>query len=672
MAELISGQSKRYFIKTIVGISILLCFSFQILFAQHNPLDEENKFQRAELQRYSRLSQLAKEVSLGQEGFDVTYYKLDLRLTTSPNGLRGSVTMIATSIVDNLTSVTLDLMNTMVVDSVTLGGARVSATQQTSIINISLNRSYNRGEKFTVIVFYHGVPKSSGFGSFSFGTTPSGSPWIWTLSEPYGARDWWPSKDHPGDKADSVDVWITCDQNLKAGSQGKLVAISNNGDGTATYKWRHRYPIATYLVSIAAANYTAFSYWFRYSPTDSMEILNYVLPERAAEAQQQNRLPLTTGMLKIFSDLYGLYPFITEKYGHAHFGWGGGMEHQTMTSLGGFSESLVAHELAHQWFGDMITMKTWPDIWLNEGFATYSVALYNEKKYNQEAYGSYMNNQMQRARSANGSVYVRDTSSTGNLFNGNLVYAKGATVLHMLRHILGDSVFFRAIRRYANDSRYRFNVASTEDFRAECEAESGKNLSYFFNQWIYGESYPRYNYEWNSFKQDANYVVTITINQTTNTTSPSFFTMPIDFRIMGTFLDTTLTLLNNSQNQVFTLTLPRKPTSVLLDPAGWILKDVPNGSGASPIPASYELYQNYPNPFNPGTAIGFDLPQRSVVTIKIYDALGREVTTLLHERREAGYHEVKWNPSLNTSGIYFCRLFIDDKPLQVRKMIFLR
>lgn len=653
-------------------VFLFFCCSFQFLLAQRNSVYEENKFQRTELQRYSRLSQLAKELSLGQEGFDVTYYKLDLRLIISPNGLRGSVTIIATSIVDNLASMTLDLMNTMVVDSVQAGGARVSVTQQTSTINISLNRSYNKGEKFTAIVYYHGVPGSSGFGSFAFGTAPSGSPWIWSLSEPYGAKDWWPSKDHPGDKADSVDVWITCDQNLKVGSQGKLVATINNGDGTVTYKWQHRYPIATYLVSIAAANYTAFSYWFRYSPTDSMEILNYVLPERAAEAQQQNQLPLTAGMLGIYSNLYGLYPFIKEKYGHSHFGWGGGMEHQTMTSLGGFSESLVAHELAHQWFGDMITMKTWPDIWLNEGFATYSVALYFEKKYNQEAYWSYMNNQMQRARSANGSVYVRDTSSVGNLFNGNLVYAKGATVLHMLRHVLGDSVFFRAIKRYANDNRYRFNVASTEDFRAECEAESGKNLSYFFNEWIYGENYPRYNYEWSAIKQDANYVVTISINQTTNTTSPLFFTMPIDFRITGTFLDTTVTLLNNSQNQVFTLTLPRKPTSVLLDPAGWILKDVPNESGASPIPVSYELYQNYPNPFNPGTAIGFDLPQRSVVTIKIYDALGREVTTLLNERREAGYHEVKWNPSSNTSGIYFCRLFIDDKPFQVRKMIFLR
>ncbi|MBI3578599.1 MAG: T9SS type A sorting domain-containing protein, partial [Ignavibacteriales bacterium] len=374
----------------------------------------------------------------------------------------------------------------------------------------------------------------------------------------------------------------------------------------------------------------------------------------------------------IYSNLYGLYPFIKEKYGHSHFGWGGGMEHQTMTSLGGFSESLVAHELAHQWFGDMITMKTWPDIWLNEGFATYSVALYFEKKYNQEAYWSYMNNQMRQARSANGSVYVRDSSSVGNLFNGNLVYAKGATVLHMVRHVLGDSVFFRAIKRYANDSRFRFNVASTEDFRSVCEAESGKNLAYFFNEWIYGESYPRYRFEWNSVKQGANYLVTINVNQTTNTTNPAFFSMPIDFRVTGKFLDTTVTLFNNAPNQFLTFNLFREPSVILLDPVGWILRDVLSGNEISPIPASYQLHQNYPNPFNPGTVIGFDLPQRSFVTIKIYDALGREVATVLNERREAGYHEVPWNPSANSSGIYFFRLFIDDKPLQVRKMIFLR
>lgn len=670
---MISKYCRKNFTKKLVGILILICCSFQVLRAQENPFYEENKLQRSELQRYSRLSQLTADVSLSQEGFDVTYYKLDLRLTTSPNGLSGSVTTIATSIVDNLTSITLDLMNAMVVDSVLAGGTRVTATRQTSTINISLNRSYNRGEKFTVIVYYHGVPGSSGFGSFAFSTTPSGSPWIWTLSEPYGAKDWWPSKDHPGDKADSVDVWITCAQNFKVGSQGKLIATINNGDGTVTHKWQHRYPIATYLVSIAAANYTTFSSWFRYSPTDSMEILNYVLPERVAEAQQQNQLPLTAGMLGIYSDLYGLYPFIKEKYGHSHFGWGGGMEHQTMTSLGGFSESLVAHELAHQWFGDMITMKTWPDIWLNEGFATYSVALYLEKKYNQEQYWPYMNNQMQRARLANGSIYVRDSSSVGNLFNGNLVYAKGAVVLHMLRHVLGDSVFFRAIKRYANDSRLRFNVASTDDFRAACEAESGKNLSYFFNEWIYGESYPRYRFEWNSIKQGANYLVTITVNQTTNTTNPAFFTMPIDVRITGNFLDTTVTMFNNSQNQIFTLSLSREPNAITLDPAGWILRDVTlTGNEGSPIPSSYRLYQNYPNPFNPGTMIGFDLPQRSFVTIKIYDALGREVMTLLNEKREAGYHEVPWNPSSNSSGIYFFRLFIDDRHIQVRKMVYLR
>jgi len=278
-------------------------------------------------------------------------------------------------------------------------------------------------------------------------------------------------------------------------------------------------------------------------------------------------------MLRIYSDNFGLYPFVSEKYGHSEFGWGGGMEHQTMTSLGGFSEGLVAHELAHMWFGDMITCANWSNIWMNEGFATYCTGVYYEDKYGASAYWTYMNSQMANARYAVGSIYVRDTSNVGLLFDGSLVYSKGATVLHMLRHVLGDSVFFRSLKAYANDPRYRFGTATTEDFKEVCETVSGTQLDYFFDEWIYGERYPRYVCRWRAQPGSSGYDVTLGVSQTTGTTNPAFFTMPIDCQLAAPGWDTTVVLFNSSNDQQFILTTSHKPETVQLDPQNWILRD---------------------------------------------------------------------------------------------------
>jgi aminopeptidase N len=651
----------------------LACSSlaFQVSYAQESEEYQLKQLRMGEARRYAVLAQPSRRAAPGQEGYDVTYYKLDLRISAAPPSLSGSVTMAATCTVDNLSSISVDLMNTMTVDSVLVGGSRVNATQQPTYFSFNLDRNYSRGELITTLVYYHGVPGSSGFGSFAFATDPSGAPWIWSRSEPYGAKDWWPCKDHPSDKADSVDVWVTCDSAFKVGSEGKLVAVVDNGNGTKTHQWRHRYPIATYLVSVAIANYSQATSWFRYTPTDSMLILDYALPQYLAAATSS--LPQTVDMLRIYSDLFGLYPFYTEKYGHSQFGWGGGMEHQTMTSLGSFGENLVAHELAHQWFGDMITMSTWPDIWLNEGFATYCVALYRERRYSQADYRSYMTGQMTAARSAAGSIHVQDTSSVLVLFNHALVYAKGATVLHMLRHVLGDSLFFGAMRQYASDPRFRFKTASTKDFQSVCESVYHHSLDYFFNEWIYRVGYPRYQYDWESHRIGQAYSVTVTINQTAATGNPPFFTMPVDLRFSGAGFDTTVTVYNDVQNQTFVFNFPRSPTTVRLDPDNWILKDA-----FLPPPKEFDLLQNYPNPFSSSTTIRFDLPVASRVSLDVYNTLGEVVRSIrLDGIYDAGRYTIEFSPVGEdgrrlASGVYYYRLSVSGEPAQVRKMIYLR
>jgi aminopeptidase N len=417
----------------------------------------------------------------------VTYYRLELEVLTQPNYLIGKVTITGKCLINNSSALTLDLMNTMVIDSVLVNSQRNNFIQHNSSFDISLNHPSVTGEVLSIDVFYEGLPVATGFGSFVF-DSHAGIPWVYSLSEPYGAKDWWPCRDDPSDKADSADIIITCDSTLKVGSEGTLASVNNNGNGTATYHWKERYPIASYLISIAITNYAQFSNWFRYSDRDSMEILNYVLPEHYSTAFEN--LPRVVDMMSIYSNLY---PFVREKYGHSEFGRGGAMEHQTMTSTTTFDEMTLAHELAHQWFGDMITCRTWYDLWLNEGFAQYSTALYLERKYGISSYWVYMNSQLDYAKSASGIIGAPDISSVGNLFNVSRTYSKGASVLHMLRHILGDSIFFRSIYTYANDPALKYSTASIGDFKSVCETVSGKDLTYFFQEWIYGESFPEYN-----------------------------------------------------------------------------------------------------------------------------------------------------------------------------------
>ncbi len=558
---------KKFFILLVGVISLAL---HPQAFSQNQNPNRDKAFFQNEMSRYKASFSRSVSSVTAEDRIDVTYYLIKLRITTSPAYLQGDVLMKATSVINGLSSITLDLMNPLSIDSVLVGGSKVVFSQSSSSFDVTLDRAYNQGELFSVEVFYQGVPGSSGFGSFEF-SSHSSVPWVWSLSEPYGAKDWWPCKDHPHDKADSSDMIVTVDSSFRVGSNGILVSAVNNLDGTATFHWQERHPISTYLISVAITNYAQFTNWFHYSPTDSMPVLNYVLPEHLSSAQAN--LPRILDMLRIYSNLFGLYPFVDEKYGHSEFGWGGGMEHQTMTSIGGFSESLIAHELAHQWFGDMITCDSWPDIWLNEGFATYCEVLYQEQEYGTTAYWNDINGDLTYGKNAVGTISVSDTGNVGQLFDGYLVYDKGADVLHMLRHVIGDSTFFHSMYAYAHDPRFRFGTATTRDFESVCEAVSGMDLSYFFNEWIYGERYPHYSYGWTSVASGGGYELTLGVNQSTGTSNPSFFIMPVDFKIIGLSWDTTVTLLNNAQSQTFVLNLSHQPRSVVLDPQGWILND---------------------------------------------------------------------------------------------------
>ena len=607
----------------------------------------------------------------GDASFDATYYKLDLKITTSPQNIIGNVTVAGRALTGNFTAFFLDLTNDLTVDSVIGNNTGLLFTHSDNKLQISLGHTIQSGDAFSVNVYYHGIPSTSGFGSFTFGTHGSAQPCVYSLSEPYGARDWWPCKDTPADKVDSADIWITADSYFTSVSNGTLQAVVQNGDNTKTYKWHESYPIAQYLISIAMANYTLDQQYFKYTETDSMPVTHYIYPESYAAAKPYT--DKTTDMLRVFSEKFGLYPFIREKYGDAQFGWGGGMEHQTITSLGGYADQLLSHELSHQWFGDMVTCKSWENIWLNEGFATYCEGVYIEAVSGHAAYLSYIQGRMTTALSASGPIYVADISTVGSIFDGARSYAKGGVVLHMLRGILGDSLFYNVMKTYVHKPGLTYNSVATSDFQSVAESLYGSSLDYFFQEWIYGSNYPKYNVSWNSQTVNANQFQTdVTIDQVKNT-NPTFFTMPVQLRLKNATSDTVVTVFNNQQTQNFSIITGFMPTQLILDPNNNILKvgSTTKIDNEFALDKDFEMLQNYPNPFNPSTKIKFHLGHAGNARLTIYDCLGREITTPLNGYMGAGTHEITVNGKSLSSGFYYYRLEYGSNSL-VKGMIVLR
>jgi aminopeptidase N len=611
----------------------------------------------------------------GDKNIDITYYKLDITINHIDSNINGTVTISAKSLKSNLRNIFIDLQDAFTVHSVKCNGVTLSFNHVDNRIGIVLNKSYEPNEEFTIAINYDGIPGNSGFGSFEF-SEHNEQPVIWSLSEPYGASDWWPCKDTPSDKADSADIWITVDKSMVPVSNGILEEIVDNGS-THTYKWHNKYPIAQYLISVAVTNYQLYQNKFIYN-SDTMNVTHYIYPENLTE-ERKALLNRTVEMLNIFSELYGKYPFFDEKYGHAEFEWSGGMEHQTCTSIGYFSPGVIAHELAHQWFGDKITCKDWHHIWLNEGFATYSESAFYEAAIDFAAYQNDIKAKMYNAKEAKGSVWVQDISTVENIFNYNRSYAKGAVILHMLRGIVGTETFYDIMRAYAADENLAYGVAVTEDFQRVAENVCGKNLNYFFSEWIYGENYPKYNINW-TYSQASNngYDVSVTITQTVNT-NPAFFTMPVQLVFETPNGNEMFTVFNDKQEQTFNLSLNNKPTSLKFDPDNWILKDILEITSAEKFSAKnfcFKLEQNFPNPFNPVTTIAYSVPKDKTtsliqVTLNVYDVLGQTIATLVNTEQRAGNYKITFNAENLNSGIYYYRLKAGNYSA-VKKMVLLK
>jgi len=366
-------------------------------------------------------------------------------------------------------------------------------------ITIALPSPLPFGRKFSFSVFYHGQPIRKGEEAF-VSTRHETGPVVYTLSEPWGAKEWWPCKQSLSDKIDSIDIVVTTPWEYRTASNGLLVR-NDTLAGERINHWKHRHPIATYLVALVVSNFVEFSDQVTLSDGSVVEILNYVYPQNLEKVGIE--VAKTGKILRFYSDLLIDYPFKDEKYGNAQFNWPGGMEHQTMSFMGSFNFDLIAHELAHQWFGNYITCSTWNDIWLNEGFATYLTGLtYQYIETDWWTRWRQLNSE-QILSSPGGSVYIKDPTDVSRIFNSRLSYRKGAYLLHILRSQLGDQPFFSGLRNYLTDKQLANGFASSNDFIRVMETTADTSLTQFFEDWLYGEGYPIYKIEWSGKEKGA-------------------------------------------------------------------------------------------------------------------------------------------------------------------------
>ena len=545
----------------------------------------------------------------------------------------------------------------------------------------------------SIMIDYQGTPPEEGLGSFSLSRHgPDSIPVLYTLSEPYGAKDWWPCKQNLNDKIDSVLIQVTTPPQYSSASNGMLVGELVCED-KHVMQWKHNHPIAAYLIGIAVTNYAVYSDWVPLTNGDSIEILNYVYPETLEKTKSET--PGLIESFQIFNDLFGLYPFADERYGHAEWNWGGGMEHQTMSFMGSFGHDLMAHELAHQWFGDFITCGSWRDIWLNEGFATYLTGLTYERMFNGIYWEPFKRLTIARVmREPGGSVYLYDTTDVNRMFDARLSYSKGAIVLHMLRWEMGDENFYRAMNNYMYDPAHTHGYATTEDFIRHVEAAADTSFREFFNDWIYGEGYPTYEV---AYQQMTNDELRMSINQEQSDPSVDFFEMHLPIRVFGNcvipakagtcshqqkessvvipakagtcshqVITTKDYILHNTRNnQTFTINPGFIVDSIQFDPDRWICTTNPIIAGVNDIPLEQEI-SIYPNPATEVLYIQLTTPiinyQLSIINLFGQHVMHLDLSQFPHEstRFTIPLHEVP-------SGVYIVAIGDVKKKIVIKK-----
>ena len=618
-----SWKKKELAMKKWIRSGLILAALNTLAFAQTDEWICKDQEAISAMERAAAEKHLNFRSSALTDDYDVKYHRLEWNINPNNYYISGKVTTYFMPKEANFVALHFDLSHALQVNNITFHGQEVTTfSQSNNMLTINLPNSVAMAELDSISVTYEGAPPSNGFGSFAQ-ATHNGDPVLWTLSEPYGARDWWPCKQDLSDKIDSIDVLVRTPVDFKVASNGLLAQIIDEGE-EHVYFWKHRYPIPAYLIAIAVTNYAEYSDFVPVEGGEPIEVLNYVFPENLSEAQQATTA--TVEIMQIFNDLFGVYPFANEKYGHAQFGWGGGMEHQTMSFMGGFSHMLQAHELAHQWFGDKVTCGSWQDIWLNEGFATYLEGLTYQYEIGPNTWQNWLTGKINHVTSApGGSVFVTDTSSVSRIFSSRLSYSKGAMLLHMLRWKLGDEAFFQGVRNYVDAPELAYGYAKTDDLKGYLEAESGQDLTEFLEDWLYGQGYPTYHMRW---FQDGS-TLYVRLNQETSHPSVDFFEMPVPVRfLISGGIDTTIVFDHTFDGQQFAIEMPGNVGIVYFDQEKRIVSKgntIVKGQFTNTNESLFDAIKVFPNPVSDN--VYFSLPSGATLeAVRLFHVNGQLLT----------------------------------------------
>ncbi|HPG39221.1 MAG TPA: M1 family aminopeptidase [bacterium] len=643
---------------------------FLLLFPAWLAAQDKLDFDPAATPRHINYQKIA---ASAENPIDVLHYDVAVSIHPETKSIQGDARLQIRPTAETLSQFTLDLFQ-MTVDSVFINNSITPFKYNQEILEINAGAL---ADTFTVRLVYHGKPTNDGTGGFFFTEKM-----IYTLGEglrtypPSKLRYWIPSHDTPDDKA-RLDLRITAPEALQAYSNGRLIGKEvQSARRTITWHWREDHLIAPYLVAIAVSDYEVLSDTYISITGDTIPLFFYVTPEKLEKAREDWKD--LKEMLAFFENAFAPYPF--DRYSMAEVITSGAMEHQTMTSYGSALitgdhtwDYVIAHELAHHWWGNLVTLADWRDIWLNEGFATYCEALYFEHKYGRDYMQEYM--------AALASEYFDEAGQYGNFpiydpdyLWGATVYQKGGWVLHMLRRAVGDVAFWQTLQLYAR--RYAFGNATIADFQTLAEQVSGQDLDWFFAQWLYNAGFPELYIGWDmSLIHNNEYRVVVDIHQKQRT--GQYFQFPLDIGLLTEQGDTlTQTLWVSDIKQTFSLTITGKPQQLVIDPDNWLLKKVI--ITARPLPPGFDenrfgLSQNYPNPFRPGravpeTLVDVQIPKTKAphpVSLIIYNTLGQQVKTLADKKMLGGLYTLSWDGTDNRgvrvpSGIYIIALSSND------------
>jgi aminopeptidase N len=651
----------------MVKHSLTLCalfLFFSINFAQGQ--DENACFEKCSRVGVARPMQVNYSQSPSMDKYDVKYLKLDLAIEANNRNIAGTALTRAVAVA-SMDSFICELRDFMIVDSVFINAVKITSfTRGNDHVFVPLPQVITAGQTIEALFYYRGTAGTAGV--FAGTIASNGLVYTASLSESYQGREWFPVKQILKDKIDSADIWITTSSTNLAGSNGLLQSIIDVPGGKKQFRWKTRYPMAYYLASFAVGNYQDYRNYAKppVIAPDSILIQHYIVNNSTYFTTNKPNIDKTPAFVEKLSELYGLYPFHTEKYGHAHAGIGGGMEHQTMSTMAAFGSTLIAHELGHQWFGDNVTCATWNHIWINEGFASYSEYLLIEKLpalftgLTTEGYMLNIHNNVMSI--ANGSVFVPTASifDENRIFNFRLTYNKGSAIIHNLRfEMQNDNHFFQTLQEF--QQQFKDSVATAEDFKTIAQNISGKDFTDFFNQWYYGEGYPTFNVDYS--KQGDSMV--LVVNQVTSAPSvTAFFKGLYEFKLTTSLGDTTVRVYMTQNNQVFKFRSDRVPTGVVVDPNNWVLNKVGSITTGlnDPINVSGEI-RMYPNPSS--NFLKLEYPANWFEQLDILDISGR----LIHSIRvNRGSSSLFVQTDFLLPGTYLVR-FTGKQRFAVKKLI---